>query len=435
MDASPAVRARRCTCRPSAPREKVAIAESRSSTAAAMASATSNEPVQVQIRAWLQSNYARVMDLFREWDDDNSGAIDKKEFRQAVQVLGLGASREELESLFDSWDADGSGEIAFAEMHALLRQGADPHAPPKEQSPPDAPEQQQPKPKAGKRRTSHFAPSVLSLDIDEASQKGVAEQIREALAANAVRVVDLFREWDADRSGSVSKKEFRKAMPHLGLDVPKAEVDALFDQWDPDGSGSIEIGELNRILRKQAELPTHLRAGAVAVDTSTKNKRTLRKGASGQANVLRGLDIDEESDKSFVEQIKESLAAHETRVIDLFRQWDEDRSGSVSKREFRRALPILGCKVPAKVADAVFDSLDPDGSGQIEYKELNKLLRKGGNTCSLPTIKGLAQENAPAFAPASSSAASLPALGRFRNMVQSHTFVQERAWRRLETRG
>ena len=361
-----------------------------------MASATSNEPVQVQIRAWLQSNYARVMDLFREWDDDNSGAIDKKEFRQAVQVLGLGASREELESLFDSWDADGSGEIAFAEMHALLRQGADPHAPPKEQSPPDAPEQQQPKPKAGKRRTSHFAPSVLSLDIDEASQKGVAEQIREALAANAVRVVDLFREWDADRSGSVSKKEFRKAMPHLGLDVPKAEVDALFDQWDPDGSGSIEIGELNRILRKQAELPTHLRAGAVAVDTSTKNKRTLRKGASGQANVLRGLDIDEESDKSFVEQIKESLAAHETRVIDLFRQWDEDRSGSVSKREFRRALPILGCKVPAKVADAVFDSLDPDGSGQIEYKELNKLLRKGGNTCSLPTIKGLAQENAPA---------------------------------------
>ena len=166
----------------------------------------SDEPVQVQIRAWLQSNYARVMDLFREWDDDNSGAIDKKEFRQAVQVLGLGASREELESLFDSWDADGSGEIAFAEMHALLRQCADPQAPPKEQPPPSP---EQPKPKAGKRRTSHFAPSVLSLDIDEASQKGVAEQIREALAANAVRVVDLFREWDADRSGSVSKKEFR----------------------------------------------------------------------------------------------------------------------------------------------------------------------------------------------------------------------------------
>ena len=57
-----------------------------------MASATSDEPVQVQIRAWLQSNYARVMDLFREWDDDNSGAIDKKEFRQAVQVLGLGVA-------------------------------------------------------------------------------------------------------------------------------------------------------------------------------------------------------------------------------------------------------------------------------------------------------------------------------------------------------
>ena len=146
-----------------------------------MASATSNEPVQVQIRAWLQSNYARVMDLFREWDDDNSGAIGKKEFRQAVQVLGLGASREELESLFDSWDADGSGEIAFAEMHALLRQGADPHAPPKEQSPPDAPEQQQEVELLGveQRRPPHARRRVvgrLGLGWRQQAREGVAHQ-------------------------------------------------------------------------------------------------------------------------------------------------------------------------------------------------------------------------------------------------------------------
>ena len=36
-----------------------------------------------------------------------------------------------------------------------------------------------------------------------------------------VRVIDLFREWDEDGDGTVSKKEFRKAMPLLGLEVPK----------------------------------------------------------------------------------------------------------------------------------------------------------------------------------------------------------------------
>ena len=32
---------------------------------------------------------------------------------------------------------------------------------------------------------------------------------------NAVRVIDLFREWDEDGSGAVSKKEFRCAVTHL----------------------------------------------------------------------------------------------------------------------------------------------------------------------------------------------------------------------------
>ena len=62
----------------------------------------------------------------------------------------------------------------------------------------------------------------------------------------------MFREWDEDASGSVSKKEFRKAMPLLGLDVPRSEMDALFDSWDADGSGSIEHKELNRLLRRGA---------------------------------------------------------------------------------------------------------------------------------------------------------------------------------------
>ena len=44
-------------------------------------------------------------------------------------------------------------------------------------------------------------------------------QLRNMLSKNAVRVIDLFREWDEDGDGTVSKKEFRKAMPLLGLEV------------------------------------------------------------------------------------------------------------------------------------------------------------------------------------------------------------------------
>ena len=67
---------------------------------------------------------------------------------------------------------------------------------------------------------------------------------------NAKRVVDLFREWDEDGDGTVSKKEFRKAIPLIVPDVPKAAVDELFDEWDPDKSGMISLAELIKKLRR-----------------------------------------------------------------------------------------------------------------------------------------------------------------------------------------
>ena len=78
--------------------------------------------------------------------------------------------------------------------------------------------------------------------IDESSDKTVAEQLREALSKAAVRVGDLFRDWDDDNSGTVSREEFHKAMAELQFNVPASEIDALFSEWDPDGSGVLAVG-------------------------------------------------------------------------------------------------------------------------------------------------------------------------------------------------
>ena len=50
-------------------------------------------------------------------------------------------------------------------------------------------------------------------------------------------MMDLFREWDEDGDGEITKKEFRAAMTRMGLDLPKKDVDGLFDSWDPSGGG------------------------------------------------------------------------------------------------------------------------------------------------------------------------------------------------------
>merc|ERR1740133_899303 len=74
------------------------------------------------------------------------------------------------------------------------------------------------------------ASALGTIDLEEGdASRPVQEQLRHVLTSNAVRVIDLFREWDEDGDGTVSKKEFRKAMPMLGLEVSKQDINALFD--------------------------------------------------------------------------------------------------------------------------------------------------------------------------------------------------------------
>ena len=80
-----------------------------------------------------------------------------------------------------------------------------------------------------------------------------------------MRVIDLFRMWDTNEDGLISRAEFHKAMPLLGLGAYVAEeVDALFNQFDVDGGGQITFRELFRMVRHNPELaPKKKRAAKV----------------------------------------------------------------------------------------------------------------------------------------------------------------------------
>lgn len=78
-------------------------------------------PVQIQLKGILRANMMRLTDLFRRWDSDGNGRIDKREFREAIGALGYDAPPAEVNRLFEEFDIDGSGVIDHREIHALLR--------------------------------------------------------------------------------------------------------------------------------------------------------------------------------------------------------------------------------------------------------------------------------------------------------------------------
>jgi len=74
-------------------------------------------------------------------------------------------------------------------------------------------------------------PFVLPIGIDQR----VANRMLQASA--------IFRQYDKNRSGTLSYKEWKKAMKHLGYQMSKPDKMRLFMMIDSDGSGSISERE------------------------------------------------------------------------------------------------------------------------------------------------------------------------------------------------
>ena len=82
---------------------------------------------------------------------------------------------------------------------------------------------------------------------------------------------------------------------------------------------------------------------AVQADASILLALKVQPAASGGAAAAAGgLPISkDEAARLLAGLLVEALHRSYARVIDLFRSWDKDGSGRVSKAEFRNALPLL----------------------------------------------------------------------------------------------
>ena len=106
-------------------------------------------------------------------DLDQDGKLDFGEFCTMVRERNASElTEEELKDLFDKLDADGSGQVDMIEY--------------------------------------------------------LQWSLRDALTRSSSRVIDLMRAWDEDRSGTVEKKEFFRAVRSLGFEVSQREADAVF---------------------------------------------------------------------------------------------------------------------------------------------------------------------------------------------------------------
>ena len=190
--------------------------------------------------------------LFTAMDTDGSHFINRKEFGNAVKsILGYDVDQECIRLVFQTIDEDGNGEVDLKEMSTKL-----------------SPQGIQSRKRVLARLSAGRVQKALGsrARLSASSGASIQQQIMELLHGNMSRVIDLFRDWDTDGDGKITSKEFRAAVAALGYEGPRGEVDALFAQMDVDSSGSMEFKEMNRALRKGAQLLLPTPAPSAMVD-------------------------------------------------------------------------------------------------------------------------------------------------------------------------
>ena len=346
-----------------------------------------DEYISFALRDAFVRSAANLSDLFTEWDTDGDGHIDKEEFRGVVRQFGFKANDELIDSVFSSLDIDQSGELDLRDLSVRL-----------------AEEVRLSGRKLQRLRGLEWRESAYMEmdksgipDLEGLRPEQVRQEIWNALKTQNVRVMDIFRMWDTNGDGLISREEFRDALTELGFDVNfrvalpggrtepmREQIDAVFAQMDKDGSGELEYDELNKAIGDPPpvqimdlkDVTTHQLSAADAAAAARQKAVDIVKA------VRSSVDLD------LMIQLTTGLCAHWARVTELvygdkpegIEEGDHHaaaRGVMISRMELRELPGALGISLsqPQRAADALFVAMDTERDGRVSFDDLVTAVR------------------------------------------------------------
>ena len=136
-----------------------------------------------------------------------------------------------------------------------------------------------------------------------------------------------------------------------------------------DAATILQRHQRGRIAPKSAATNAAAEATATAKAAAKAAAKVAAEAAKAEAVVAAHAAMDE---------LKASMRASQSRVIDLFRSLDADNDGAVDASELRAKMKSLHIDpLNDQAMSELFATFDSDGSARISYAELNRMLRRG----------------------------------------------------------
>ena len=284
---------------------------------------------QEKLRTGISKNLKRVIDVFRDLDEDGSGEVDRREFRKGIRlILGDGYSNEEVDELFDEVDSSGDGRISYRELNTTLTKPPPPSGPLSTGA------------KGGKGRKSRSMSMMIqglqmaasgdtgaglhSLRIKEVerlfaefkqqhadgvckidrfdtllrmmypteTKPGIAAMMACAAAVDAAEafaeqeriqreldIETIFNALDLEGGGGISQAEFLSLRDTACTTMSHQELRQIFREKDLDSSGTIDLDEFRKLCADFPALIEYKEAICKNSDALKKDKKEQREAA------------------------------------------------------------------------------------------------------------------------------------------------------------
>jgi len=222
------------------------------------------------------------------------------------------------------------------------------------------------------------------------------DQIRDYAVGRYKTFKMAFHKLDADKNGTVSKKEFLHLLKLSSLPIREKTMLTLAGMYDKNGNGKIEYKEFEAaFLQPNAFHAAAEEHGSGYVDHSLEMWRTGKAMGGGRGehgSYSSGYRFDGKVDRigetdTSVPTMEEVERAHDairhyanTRwktFRKAFNDLDTDRSGKVTKLEFLRILMHSNLPIRENTMAVLADIYDTNNNNVIDFNEFSMALVKG----------------------------------------------------------
>lgn len=156
----------------------------------------------------------------------------------------------------------------------------------------------------------------------------------------------LFKQFDTDKSGSISASEVQAMLQKFGLNLPMSQVSNLVKSLDADKSGELNMSEFLILIQKALSQPSSSSPPAESAKSSGLKEKDLQK------------------------------------IRELFKQFDKESDGTIRVSDVQNMLFKFGINLTKSEVSNLVKAVDTENSGILDFEEFCTLVQKA---VSLPT--------------------------------------------------